>query len=175
MPAGAQVLELGSGGDNPATAALVARYRHTGVDISGEQIARAHRAFPDATFVRADAILVSFDPSSFDAVVSLFMFGHIRRSEQGPLLERIADWLRPGGWFLATLGVEGSEDETDPDWLGTPMFFASFDERTNSRLLARARLEVVEARVLATEEPGHGPVRFLWVLAQKPFDSNELP
>jgi hypothetical protein len=53
------------------------------------------------------------------------------------------------------------------------MFFASFDEAMNVRLLAAAGLDPAEARVVPFEEPGHGLVRFMWVLAQKSHARHE--
>jgi hypothetical protein len=32
----------------------------------------------------------------------------------------------------------------------------------------RAGFELVEDRVIAHDEPGHGPVSFMWLLARKP-------
>jgi SAM-dependent methyltransferase len=166
VPAGARVLELGCGGDNPATRRLASRYDYLGVDISSEQLARARRAVPGARFVLGDATTLELDADSFDGVVSLFMLGHVPRAEQGPLLRRVAGWLRPGGWLLATLGAGEAEDAVEDDWLGAPMFFASFDEETNRRLLLAAGFELVEARVVPIEEPGHGVISFMWVLAR---------
>jgi hypothetical protein len=94
------------------------------------------------------------------------MLGHVPRGEQELVLARMASWLRPGGWLLATLGTAGARDEVEDNWLGAPMFFASFDEATNRRLLVAAGFELVEARIVPFEEPGHGLVRFMWVLAR---------
>jgi hypothetical protein len=95
------------------------------------------------------------------------MFGHIPRAEQGPLLARMHEWLRPGGWLLTTMGTGGSDDDVEDDWLGAPMFFASFDRDTNLRLLADAGFEIVRERVIVHDEPGHGPVSFMWVVARR--------
>lgn len=113
-----------------------------------------------------DASAVELEADSFDGVVSLFMLGHVPRAEQGPLLRRIAAWLRPRGWLLATFGTADAAGMVEDDWLGAPMFFASFDEETNRRLLTGAAFELVDARVVPFEEPGHGLVRFMWVLAR---------
>ena len=154
LPERSRVLDLGCGGGGPATRALAARHDLVVV--------------PEAHYIRADATEVAFEPESFDAVLSLFVLGHVPRAKQGPLLERIFGWLVPGGRLLATLGTANADDEVDPDWLGAPMFFASFDEAWNRQALESAGFVLEEARVVPFEEPGHGLVRFMWVLARKP-------
>jgi SAM-dependent methyltransferase len=168
LPERSRVLDLGCGGGGPATRALAARHELVGVDISERQLERARRLVPEARFLRADATEVAFGPESFDAVVSLFMFGHVPRAKQQPLLERIFAWLAPGGRLLATLGTADAADEVEADWLGAPMFFASYDEEWDRRALESAGFVLDEARVVPFEEPGHGLVRFMWVLARKP-------
>jgi ubiquinone/menaquinone biosynthesis C-methylase UbiE len=165
---GSDVLDLGCGGGRHAAQALAAAHRYTGVDLSAAQLELARRRLPEASFIQADVTALELEPASFDAVVSLFMLGHIPRSEQEPLLRKIATWLRPGGVLLATLGTADADDVVDEDWLGAPMFFASFDEETNRRLLERTGFELEEARVVPFDEPGHGLVRFMWVLASTP-------
>jgi cyclopropane fatty-acyl-phospholipid synthase-like methyltransferase len=167
LPEGSDVLELGCGGGGPATLAMAARHRLVGVDISVEQITRAHAKVPNAEFVQADVTKLELD-ATYDAVVSLFMLGHVHRTAQEPLLRKIHTWLRPGGWFLGTMGTADADDVVEEDWLGAPMFFASFDERTNTQLLERAGFRIEDARVVPFEEPGHGLVRFMWVLARRP-------
>ena len=154
LPERSRVLDLGCGGGGPATRALAARHDLVVV--------------PEAHYIRADATEVAFESESFDAVLSLFVLGHVPRAKQGPLLERIFGWLVPGGRLLATLGTANADDEVDPDWLGAPMFFASFDEAWNRQALESAGFVLEEARVVPFEEPGHGLVRFMWVLARKP-------
>jgi SAM-dependent methyltransferase len=168
LPERSRVLDLGCGGGGPSTRALAARHDVVGVDISERQLERARRLVPEARFLRADATEVAFEPESFDAVASLFMLGHVLRAKQQPLLGRIFEWLVPGGWFLATLGTANTDDEVEPDWLGAPMFFASYDDGWNRRALESAGFVLEEARVVPFEEPGHGVVSFMWVLARKP-------
>lgn len=165
VPRGARVLDLGCGGGGTSTQALAERYEVLGIDISEAQIARARERVPGATFLRADATQVELDAASFDGIVSLFMFGHVRRRAQGPLLRRIHTWLRPGGWFLCTLGTANAADVVEDEWFGEPMFFASLDEEANATMLRHAGFDLVDARVVPFEEPGHGLVRFMWVLA----------
>lgn len=161
------VLELGCGGGAPATKRLAERQRLLGIDISARQVERARTHVQHATFRQADATELEFEPASFDAVVSLYMLGHVPRAEQAPLLASVASWLREDGLLLATMGTGGAEDEIEDDWLGAPMFFASFDEPANRQLLADAGFELIEAKVIPIEEPGHGLVSFMWILACK--------
>jgi cyclopropane fatty-acyl-phospholipid synthase-like methyltransferase len=167
LPEGSDLLELGCGGGGPATLAMASRHRLVGVDISAEQIGRARAKVVGAEFIQADATTLELD-SDYDAVVSLFMLGHVRRGEQEPLLRKIHSWLRPGGWFLGTMGTADAADVVEEDWLGAPMFFSSFEEQTNLELLERAGFRIEDARVVPVEEPGHGLVRFMWVLARRP-------
>ena len=168
LPERSRVLDLGCGGGGPTTRALAARYDVLGVDISERQLKRARRLVPEARFLRADVIEVDLEPERFDAVVALFMLGHVPRAKQRPLLERIFGWLAPGGLLLATLGTASADDEVEADWLGAPMFFASYDEKWNREAVESTGFVLEEVRVVPFEEPGHGVVSFMWVLARKP-------
>jgi SAM-dependent methyltransferase len=165
---GSDVLDLGCGRGVPATRELAKEHRVVGVDISRAQIELARHHVPEATFVHADAAELELPRASFDAVVSLYMLSHVPRAEQGPLLEQIHGWLRPGGWFLGTMGVGGSDDVVEEDWLGAPMFFASHDPDTNRELVGGTGLEIERDSVIEIDEPGHGSVSFMWLLARKP-------
>jgi cyclopropane fatty-acyl-phospholipid synthase-like methyltransferase len=163
---GSEVLDLGCGRGVPFTQKLARRHRVTGVDISARQIELARTLVPEAEFVQADATSVRKAPESLDAVVSLFMLGHVPPGEQGPLLRGIAGWLRPGGLLLATMATSGTE-EVDPDWLGAPMYFASHTPAQNRALVHAAGLELLRDRVIPHHEPGHGDVSFMWLFARK--------
>jgi SAM-dependent methyltransferase len=169
IPTGGEILELGCGGGSAATLALAERHSLTGVDLSAAQIERARRVVPAGRFLQGDATTIALPTESYDALVSLFMLGHVPRAEQGPLLARMADWLRPGGHLLVTLGIGDSEDAVEDEWLGVPMFFASFAVAHNRELLKRAGFELLRERVVPLDEPGHGTVSFMWVLGRKPL------
>jgi SAM-dependent methyltransferase len=162
-----EVLELGCGAGLPVTRALAERCNVTGVDISNEQIGKARRAVPDGTFLCADMMAVTFPPEHFDAVVAFYSITHLPRDEHSVLLSRIANWLRPGGCFVASLGSTEVIDAVVADWLGAPNFFSHFDAATNLRLLEQAGLEVIEQAILPQGEEGEEDVEFLWVIARK--------
>jgi SAM-dependent methyltransferase len=167
IPIGADVLDLGCGAGIPMSATLATGRSLTGVDISAVQIALARANVPSATFVQADMTTLDFPPGSFDAVVAFYSLTHVPRAEHAALFGRIRTWLRPGGLFLASLGVEDSPDEIEADWLGVDMFFSHFSARVNRRLIAEAGLSVERAVVVAEPEDRHD-ARFLWVVATAP-------
>ena len=166
LPAGAEVLDLGCGAGVPTTQRLAQHFTVTGVDISTEQVARARRNVPNATFIEKDMTHLVLPPARFDAVVAFFSIIHVPRDEQFGLLRAIATWLRPGGVFVGSVSAspKGEEVDYDKDWMGVPMFWSSFGAETNKRLIEDAGL-----RVTATDDTPYDPDdMFLWIVAKKP-------
>jgi len=166
LDVGSDVLELGCGRGVPATRELARRHRVTGVDISAVQIELARHHVPEASFVHADVTELEVAPASFDAVVSLFVFGHVPIEEQAGLVARVRLWLRDDGFFLGTFGAGDAGEQIDADWLGAPMFFASLAGEAYVPLLRDAGLEPLRDEVVVHHEPGHGDVSFRWTLAR---------
>ena len=166
LPDGAEVLELGCGRGVPGTRQLARRHHVTGVDISAVQIELARHHVPEASFVHADALELEVAPGSLDAVVALYVFGHVPIDEQRELIGRISLWLRDEGLLLATFGAGEAGEEVDQDWLGAPMFFASLGGDSYLPLLRDCGLQPVHEEVVEQHEPGHGDVAFHWVLAR---------
>lgn len=163
---GAPVLDLGCGNGEPAGRILAPTHPYTGVDISVEQLARARQLVPHGELVHGDFTELDFGAESFQAVVSVYVFNHVPRAELPPLLSRIVEWLTPGGYLLATFGCSGSEGIED-DWLGVPMFFASYTEGETLELVRAAGFTLERHEVVPIVEP-EGEARFLWILARKP-------
>lgn len=167
IPAGARVLELGCGAGLPMTAALAETRDVTGVDISVRQVELARANVPKATFLHTDMTTLAFGPATFDAVVAFYSLTHVPRDDLPGLLERVRRWLRPGGLFLASMGVEDDPGSIEADWLGADMYFSHFSARKNRRLVEQAGL-VVESADVATEPEDRHDARFLWVVAVAP-------
>jgi cyclopropane fatty-acyl-phospholipid synthase-like methyltransferase len=163
LPKAADVLELGCGQGGTARRIVDAGHRYAGIDLSEEQLHYARRVVPEAEFRRADIAELTFEAETFDAIVSLYVFGHLPRAELPVILGRIAGWLRPGGHLLATFGRSGGEGVQD-DWLGVPMFFGSYTDDDTLALLDRAGFVVERAEVVPIVEP-EGDAAFLWVAA----------
>ena len=170
IPPGADVLELGCGAGIPMTQTLARGRRLTGVDISATQIALARENVPDASFRQADMTTIDFAGGSFDAVVAFYSLTHVPRDELAGLLVRIRDWLRPGGVFIGSFGVEDDPGGIESDWLGVDMYFSQFSARVNRRLVAEAGFAIESAEVL-TEPEDRFDARFLWVVGRVPLST----
>ena len=167
IPAAADVLELGCGAGIPMTATLAVGRRLTGVDISAEQLRRARRNVPSATFLQADIARLERPAASADAVVAFYSLTHVPREAHAALFGRIRRWLRPGGVFVASLGVEDDPGGIEHDWLGVDMYFSHFSARVNRRLVEAAGLVIEQAEVIVEPEDRHD-ARFLWIVAWAP-------
>ena len=166
VPERPDVLELGVGAGVESSRILAERSRLTGVDLSREQLRRARQRLPGATLIHGDFAAVELPPESFDAVVSFYVLNNLPQEEVGPLLRRVAGWLRPGGWFLASFPSSGNPAWRG-EWLGTEMFFDGLPPEANRRLTEEAGLEVVRDEFETMIEP-EGDVRWQWLLARRP-------
>ncbi|MFD4670426.1 class I SAM-dependent methyltransferase [Lentzea sp. NPDC058450] len=162
LPDGAKVLELGCGAGVPCGRKLAERHDLLGVDLSRSQVELARANVPGARFEKADMTALDFAEGTFDGIAAFYSILHVPRAEQPALLANIARWLKPGGLFLASLGV-GTPDVTTT-WLGVEMFFGSNPPEKNRELLAE-HLEIVVDDLVTMHEPG--PATFHWVLARK--------
>src|SRR5439155_981250 len=142
-------------------AGLAERHHVTGVDLSARQVELAREHVSGGTFLHADALGVELE-SSFDAVVSLYMSGHVPREEQAQLLRRIARWLRPGGHLLMTLTAGGGDGCVEEDWLGAPMFFAGDDAAPNPTGVRKGASAWPRAQLVRRAEFARGG-RFPWL------------
>jgi hypothetical protein len=109
------VLDLGCGNGVPVARLLVeAGYGYVGVDLSPVQIERARRLTPHAEFICGDMSELQVTSERFSAVVSLYAMIHLPLEEQRDLLERIHQWLQPGGVLMMIVGAT--------EWTGGTMY-----------------------------------------------------
>ncbi|MFS8102832.1 class I SAM-dependent methyltransferase [Lentzea alba] len=162
LPDGARVLELGCGAGVPCTLQLSERFDVLGVDMSAQQLDLARSNVPGARFEKADMTALDFPDGSFDGICAFYSILHVPRAEQPALISKIARWLKPGGYFLASLGT-GTPDVTE-NWLGVEMFFGSNTPAENCELLSE-HMEFVVDDLVTMHEPD--PATFHWVLTRR--------
>ncbi|GLY86061.1 class I SAM-dependent methyltransferase [Actinoallomurus iriomotensis] len=171
LPANGSVLDIGCGCGVPVARSLAkAGHDVTGVDISAVQIERARRLVAGGTFIQADATRLDLPSGAFDAVVCLYALIHMPLDEQPRLLQRIAGWLRPSGWLLATAGQDawtGTEDR----WLGGPaaMWWSQADAATYRSWIEQAGLEVSAQEFVPEGDSGHA---LFWARPTRPQHAN---
>lgn len=168
-PSNADVLELGCGAGVPGTELLSQRCgKVIANDISSAQVELAKSRIKGANvdFKQEDMTKLEFEPASFDAVVAFYSIFHLPREQQAKLLQSIYLWLKPGGYLLCNLGARDDPGSTAKDWLGSQMYWSSFDVETNLKLLRDAGFAINEHKVLEDDEDGR-LVPFLWTLSEK--------
>ena len=165
IPHGSDVLELGCGPGWDAVV-LAGGRRYTGVDISKRMVALARERVPSGTFVEGDLTTLDLAENAFDAVVSLYVFGHIPAAEHLPTYRRVASWLRPEGMFCASFPLTPGDDVED-GWLGVPMFFGGIGHEATEQGLRDAGFALELSEVRESPDPSGGTESFLWVIARR--------
>lgn len=103
---GARVVDLGCGA-GALTEKLAGRgYDALGVDASPEMLSAARKAYPNLSFLLADARSFALDRPA-DAIFSNAVFHWIDASEQDALLANVARNLKPGGELVCEFGGRG--------------------------------------------------------------------
>jgi SAM-dependent methyltransferase len=148
LPAGTNVLDLGCGAGIPITRGLARLHDVTCVDASAKMLEMAREAVPAARFVQGDILAVDFEPDSFDAITSIHVLFHLPREEHGAVFAQVWKWLRPGGYFLATLSEEAEAPCTDDDFFGTRMYWSSLGYGEYEKLLLDLGFEITAGRII---------------------------
>ncbi|TFH08246.1 MAG: class I SAM-dependent methyltransferase [Candidatus Atribacteria bacterium] len=127
------------------------------VDFSQVQIERAKTLVPKARFLCCDITEMDFSPGSFNAIVSFYAIIHMPLEEHPQLFANIARWLKPGGFFLATIGHDAwiGTDDAYLSVAGGKMAWSHADESTNIRWLQDAGLHVLWTRFIPEGDSGH--------------------
>ena len=171
LPREGDVLELGCGPGTDAPALAEGR-RYTGLDLSRVQLEHARVRVPEGTFVHGDLFDVNLPKAGFDAVVALYVFGHVPAERLGELVDRVRSWLRPGGWLCASFGTSDNPGAIEPMWLGgADMYFSSVPPERTTGLLLEAGFAIRSAEMITEIEP-EGPATFLWVIARAPVEED---
>jgi 2-polyprenyl-3-methyl-5-hydroxy-6-metoxy-1,4-benzoquinol methylase len=134
-----QILDMGC-----ATGWFTNRLSHigeaTGIDLSSSAIAMAKVQYPDVRFIAGNLYEYPFLAGSFDIVVSQEVIAHV--DDQVLFLERIADVLRPGGYFVVTTANKIVMERVDHSHDPREHIKTWLDMRSFKRLL-RPRFDII--------------------------------
>ncbi|AWZ07300.1 MULTISPECIES: class I SAM-dependent methyltransferase [unclassified Streptomyces] len=143
LPAGARVLDVGSGTGRPTAEVLVrAGHAVTGIDVSAAMVETARARIPGARFEQADVRTYVPQAVGFDAVCSFFPLLVMDQPDIAAALDRMASWVAPGG-YLVLATVPGDIRELDIEWMGHPVTVSSLSADQHLRQLTAAGLEVL--------------------------------
>ncbi len=168
LPAGARVLDIGSGTGRPVAEDLVAAgHEVVGVDVSATMVDIARRQVPRARFVHADIREWESEDASWDAVCAFFPFLQMTRDEVVAVLAKVARWLKPGG-VLALVTVPMDVEDLVVPFLGHTVRLTSFAAPDLVSRVEQAGLTVLDAHstVFSPDREGQPDEEHLLVLAR---------
>jgi len=102
---GERILDLGCGTGHLTNKIKDHGAEVTGIDASGDMIAKAKESFPGINFLVADAADFHFD-EPFDAVFSNAVLHWVHKADEA--IKCVYDSLKPGGRFVAEMGGRGN-------------------------------------------------------------------
>ncbi|MFJ3903771.1 class I SAM-dependent methyltransferase [Streptomyces sp. NPDC090025] len=171
---GARVLDVGSGTGRPVADRLVrAGCEVTGIDVSRTMVELARSQVPGARFEQADVRTHRVPDGSFDAVCAFFPLLMMTRAEAGAALERMAGWLRPGG-YLVSATVPADVAGVRIEWMGRGVEVSSFAAAEYVRRLREdCGLEVLHHEISRFRPEGGlaEPEEHLFCYARRPVDT----
>jgi hypothetical protein len=129
------------------------------------QVERARALVPQARFSCDDMMTAEFAPGSFGGVAAFYCISNLPLAEQPLLLSRIALWLAPGGFAIATVGRDAWQG-VEEDWRGVPgarMVYTQADVHTYRKWFAEAGLAIVEEG----REPRRGNPGYAVLIARR--------
>lgn len=165
LPDGAHVLDLGCGNALPAGPRITERHRLTGVDVSARQVDLARTNVPAGRFDVGDILELRHPPGTFEAVAAFYTFDHLPRERLPEMFRLVHGWLAESGLLLCCVETE-DQPGMQGNWLGTSMYFSSYEPDTTRRLLDEAGFDIVRDEIQVQWEGDH-EVSYLWLLARK--------
>jgi SAM-dependent methyltransferase len=100
LKSGGALLDIGCGSGGFLGAIKGPSWRLSGIEIS-EGAAKVARSRCDADVFVGDALDAPFAPASFDMITCFNVFEHFYEPKE--VLERVAEWLKPGGIFFTMM------------------------------------------------------------------------
>lgn len=148
-----KVLDVGCGAGRPILQRLAERgCAVTGIDASAKMCALARRHVLPSRILCADMLEVEL-AETFDAVIAWDSLFHVPRGRHAEACARFADWLRPGGGLLVSLG--GREGDIRGEMFGESFFYSAQAPEAARALLESAGFSIEHWEVDDPTGGGH--------------------
>jgi SAM-dependent methyltransferase len=167
LPAGASILDAGSGSGVPVAAHLAERFDVTAIDFSLGQLRLAKQLVPASKQVCQDLTAIGLAPQSFHAICSFYAIIHVPRDLHWRILTDFHRLLIPGGLALLCLGAEDLKEDIQTDYFGAEMYWSHYDEATNREMVRETGFREEWSDLVPDVAFGEG--RHLFVLARKDY------
>ena len=119
----ATILDIGCGTGTPITATLLELgINPYGIDSSIKMVTEFKKTFPDVPVQHSDVLDSNFFNRSFDAVISYGFIFHLSQEQQEIAIEKVANHLQHGGYFLFNSGDEDGGEMSLPEYNGGESF-----------------------------------------------------
>lgn len=124
LQASATILDIGCGYGAPITTTLLELgFKPFGIDSSIKMVKEFAKIFPDVPVQHSDVLSSDFFNRSFNAVIGYGFMFHLSQEKQETVIEKVANHLQDGGYFLFNSGDEDNSGEmTSPKYNGGETF-----------------------------------------------------
>ncbi len=143
LPHHSQVLDIGCGTGKPIAAFLASKeFYVTGIDVAEKMIEKALEFHLDnSEFINID--FQHFEtPKKFDGIIAWDSLFHLPKEAQLDVYDKIADLLKPNGYFMFTHGTIDSE-HTNP-MFGENFYYSSLEKNKVLQLIHKAGMELIK-------------------------------
>lgn len=129
----ATILDIGCGYGAPITTTLLELgFKPYGIDSSIKMVKEFGNLFPDVPVQHSDVLSSDFFNRSFHAVIGYGFMFHLSQEQQETAIEKVANHLQDGGYFLFNSGDEDNSGEmTSPKYNGGETFMQYCMSRIN--------------------------------------------
>lgn len=176
-PSHNDILQIGCGAAIPTTEKLLAHspgFRITANDLSSSQIALGKRRLSEeagrggdrVTWVEGDMMQLNFPAETFDVVLGFYAIQHLPHDEQGVMIRRLAQWLKPGGYMLVNFTAEEAENVVMTGFMGEKgwIYYSGLGAEWYRQKIKETGLESILDEVKQVNaKAGH-----LWIISKKP-------
>lgn len=168
LPAGAKILDVGSGPGQFTQHMLSKGFQVTGIDFSVEMLKIAREKVPTGKFEHMDMRHLSFPDSTFDGLFAAYSLIHIPSEEIEATLRGFNRVLKPGGHLeIAVQQGEADQIINEPFLPSEKMFFNFFTPERLSKYLVAAGFEIVSQKLMSITDAESMSDQVIYTIARK--------